>query len=75
MTTDRVYLYFGGIGEAKDRDHPKCARVVKLGDDMISLKGDPVEIDAPAMFEDSGINKINGKYYYAATVQTSGWCR
>lgn len=66
------YLYFGGIGEAKDRDHPKCARVVKLGDDMISLKGDPVEIDAPAMFEDSGINKINGKYYYSYCTNWDG---
>lgn len=59
------YLYFGGIGEAKDREHPKCIRVVKLGDDMISLAGDPVEIDVPAPFEDSGINKIDGKYYYS----------
>lgn len=59
------YLYFGGIGEAKDREHPKCIRVVKLGDDMVSLKGDPQVIDAPAPFEDSGINKINGKYYYS----------
>ena len=59
------YLYFGGIGEAEDREHPKCIRVVKLGDDMISLAGDPVEIDAPAPFEDSGINKIDGKYYYS----------
>lgn len=59
------YLYFGGIGEAEDREHPKCLRVVKLGDDMISLAGDPVVIDAPAPFEDSGINKINGKYYYS----------
>lgn len=59
------YLYFGGIGESEDREHPKCIRVVKLGDDMISLAGDPVEIDAPAPFEDSGINKIDGKYYYS----------
>ena len=42
------YLYFGGIGEAEDREHPNCIRVVKLGDDMISLKDDPVVIDAPA---------------------------
>lgn len=59
------YLYFGGIGELEDREHPKCIRVVKLGADMISLDGEPVEIDAPAPFEDSGINKINGKYYYS----------
>ena len=59
------YLYFGGIGDAEDREHPNCSRVVKLGDDMVSLKGDPVTIDAPGMFEDSGINKIGDKYYYS----------
>lgn len=62
------YLYFGGFGDAKDaayNKNPKCARVIKLGDDMISTVGDAVTIDAPYMFEDSGINKINGKYYYS----------
>ena len=66
------YLYFGGIGEAEDREHPKCIRVVKLGDDMISLKEDPVVIDAPAPFEDSGINKFNGKYYYSYCTNWDG---
>ena len=66
------YLYFGGIGEATDREHPKCIRVVKLGDDMISLKEDPVVIDAPAPFEDSGINKFNGKYYYSYCTNWDG---
>ena len=32
---------------------------------MISIVGTPVEIDAPWLFEDSGINKINGKYIYS----------
>ena len=61
------YLYFGGIGD-KPEDfikNPKCGRVVKLADDMVSLAGDPVTIDAPYMFEDSGINKIGDKYYYS----------
>ncbi|MDY4875359.1 MAG: family 43 glycosylhydrolase, partial [Eubacterium sp.] len=66
------YLYFGGIGEAEDREHPNCIRVVKLGDDMISLKEDPVVIDAPAPFEDSGINKFNGKYYYSYCTNWDG---
>lgn len=68
----RAYLYFGGIGESEDRDHPKCNRVVELNDDMISLKGDPVEIDAPGAFEDSGINKIGGKYYYSYCTNWDG---
>ncbi len=59
------YLYFGGIGDAEDRVHPNCIRAVKLGDDMISLADDPVTIDAPYAFEDSGINKIGDKYYYS----------
>ena len=66
------YLYFGGIGESEDREHPKCIRVVKLGDDMISLKGEPEVIDAPAPFEDSGINKIGDKYYYSYCTNWDG---
>ena len=31
---------------------------------MISIVGTPAEIDAPYLFEDSGINKINNLYYY-----------
>ncbi|MCR5285405.1 MAG: family 43 glycosylhydrolase [Treponema sp.] len=58
------YLYFGG-GHQKDVAHPKSARVAALNDDMISLAGDPVEIDAPWLFEDSGINKIGNTYYYS----------
>ncbi len=58
------YLYFGGgVPEGKTAD-PGTARVVKLGDDMISLAGDPQTINPPYLFEDSGINKIGNKYYY-----------
>ncbi len=66
------YLYFGGIGEAEDRDHPRCNRVVKLADDMVHLAGDPVEIDAPGAFEDSGINKFGDKYYYSYCTNWDG---
>ncbi len=58
------YLCFGGgVPEGKTAN-PGTARVVKLGDDMISLACDPQTIDAPYIFEDSGINKIGNKYYY-----------
>ncbi len=58
------YLAFGGgVPEGKDA-MPATSRIVKLGDDMISLAGDPVTIDAPYLFEDSGINRIGDKYYY-----------
>jgi len=59
------YLYMGG-GVPNGRDaNPKTIRVVKLGDDMISLAGNPETIDAPYSFEDSGINKIGNTYYYS----------
>lgn len=66
------YLYFGGIGEAEDREHPNCIRVVKLTDNMIGLKEEPQVIDAPAPFEDSGINKFNDKYYYSYCTNWDG---
>lgn len=58
------YLAFGGgVPEGKTAA-PGTGRIVKLGDDMISLDGDPQMLDVPYLFEDSGINKINGKYVY-----------
>ncbi len=60
----RAYLYFGGGVPEGQAEHPHTGRCVELGDDMISIKGEPVEIDAPYLFEDSGIHKFNNKYYY-----------
>jgi arabinoxylan arabinofuranohydrolase len=60
-----AYLYFGGGVPKGSEAHPRTARVVKLGNDMASLEGDPVTIDAPYMFEDSGINRIGNTYYYS----------
>lgn len=72
----QAYLYFGGgiptVDGVEQTDHPKTARVIKLGDDMISTVGEAVEIDAPALFEDSGIHKYNGKYYYSYCSNFSG---
>lgn len=62
------YLYFGGgLPSHSEEDvlHPRTARVIRLGDDMISIVGEAVSIDAPALFEDSGIHKYKGKYYYS----------
>ena len=59
------YLYFGGgIPTGREAD-PGTARAVRLGADMISLDGDPVAIDAPWLFEDSGINRIGDTYVYS----------
>ena len=59
------YLYYGGGVPEGQREHPNTARVIQLGDDMISTVGDAKTIDAPAMFEDSGIAKIGDTYYYS----------
>ncbi len=61
------YIYFGGGVPTPDMaSNPGTARVAKLGADMISLDGDPRPIEnVKYLFEDSGINKINGTYYYS----------
>ncbi|MFC7679851.1 family 43 glycosylhydrolase [Paenibacillus sp. GCM10028914] len=65
------YLYFGGGlpgGNNPTQEqiaNPKSGRVIQLGEDMISTVGSAELIDAPYLFEDSGIHKYNGKYYYS----------
>ena len=67
------YLYFGGGtpagGDAaqgtSNHPEPGTIRGVKLGADMTSLDGNPVDFPVPFSFEDSGINKISGKYVYS----------
>lgn len=61
------YLYYGGgiPGDSEeDKNHPMTGRVVKLKDNMVEVDGDAQVIDAPGLFEDSGIHKHDGKYYY-----------
>ena len=68
------YLAFGGGVPDGNQAAPGTGRIVRLGEDMISLAGDPVRLDVPWLFEDSGINKIGGKYIYSycSNWQTSG---
>lgn len=68
------YLYFGGGVPEGRTANPGTIRCVQLGEDMISIVGTPQVIDAPYVFEDSGMNKINGKYYYnyCSNWQTDG---
>ena len=63
----RAYIYFGGgVPSPEAASNPGTARVCELGDDMISLKGEPKPIENVSyLFEDSGINKIGGTYYYS----------
>lgn len=60
----RAYLYFGGGVPEGKAAAPGTGRVVELGADMISIVGEPRTIDVPYLFEDSGIHKSGGRYYY-----------
>ena len=66
------YLYFGGGVPSGRQQNPGTIRAVKLGYDMISLAGTPVTIDAPWVFEDSGINKVGNTYFYSYCTNWSG---
>ena len=59
------YIYFGGGVPEGQAAHPLTGRCAQLGDDMISLATVPVVIDAPYLFEDSGIHKYGDTYYYS----------
>lgn len=61
----KAYIYFGGGVPKGKKAMPNTARAAELGEDMISIKGVPVPIEAPYIFEDSGINKIGDTYYYS----------
>lgn len=61
----KAYLYFGGGVPGGREEMPLTSRVVELGEDMMSLAGTPEIIEAPYIFEDSGINKIGDTYYYS----------
>ena len=58
------YLAFGGGIPDGMQAAPGTARIVRLAYDMIHLDGDPVRLDVPWLFEDSGINRIGNRYYY-----------
>jgi arabinoxylan arabinofuranohydrolase len=60
-----AYLYFGGGIEGLSAADPGSARCVQLGSNMISIVGEPKQIRPPYLFEDSGINKVGGKYIYS----------
>ena len=59
------YLAFGGGVPEGRQAQPGTGRIVRLGEDMISLDGDPVTLDVPWLFEDSGINRIGDQYVYS----------
>jgi len=65
--TGEAYLTFGG-GDVKGTNtalHPGNARIVKLGDNLISLGSEIKKIDAPCHFEANELNYIGGKWVYS----------
>ncbi|AIQ47403.1 arabinoxylan arabinofuranohydrolase [Paenibacillus sp. FSL R7-0273] len=58
------YIYFGGGVPEGEYAEPGTARMMRLGDDMISVTGTAEVIAAPFMFEDAGIHKRDGLYYF-----------
>lgn len=44
------------------------ARIMKLGNDMISIEGSPAKIEAPHHFEANELNYINGSYVYTYNI-------
>lgn len=59
------YLYFGGgVPEGKE-EMPNTARVVQLGDDMISLAGTAQVVEAPWFFEAAFVHRIGDTYYFS----------
>lgn len=59
------WLTFGGGKASGGTDYmPGSARIVKLGDDMLSFASEITEIPAPYFFEASELNYINGTYVY-----------
>lgn len=61
----KAYIYFGGGVPQGKASHPMTGRCCELGEDMMSLVGVPTVIDAPYLFEDSGIHKYGDTYYYS----------
>ena len=64
----QAYLFFGGGGSGED---PGNARRVKLGNDMISLVGDPEVWKVPYLFEASDMKKINDVYYFSYSANSA----
>ena len=72
MDGKNAYLYFGGgVPDGKDKN-PGTARCVKLASNMTAIVGSVEKINPPYLFEDSGINKVGGKYLYSYCANWSG---
>lgn len=57
----QAYLYFGG----GDRENGTNLRVIKLNENMISVSGSAVTINAPESFEAAFMHKQGNTYYFS----------
>lgn len=60
-----AYLTFGGGDVTGTELQPGNARIVRLGQDMISLDSDIKPISAPCHFEANELNYIGSKWYFS----------
>ena len=59
----KAYLYFGGGVPEGREEMPNTGRVVELGEDMISLAGTPIVVEA-LIFEVAYVHRMDGTCHY-----------
>jgi len=63
-TDTGIIAYGGGVPDGQAAN-TKQGRIAKLGDDMISIVGTPIDPGTPYLFEDSSMIKIGNTWYYS----------
>lgn len=63
-TNTGIIAYGGGVPSGQEA-LTKQGRIAKLGDDMISIVGTPVDPGTPYLFEDSSMIKIGDNWVYS----------
>lgn len=63
--TDTGIIAYGGGVPSGQAANTKQGRIAKLGSDMISIVGTPIDPGTPYLFEDSSMIKIGNTWYYS----------
>ena len=63
-TDTGIIAYGGGVNKGQEA-WTKQGRIAKLGEDMISIVGTPIDPGTPYLFEDSSMIKIGDTWYYS----------
>ena len=63
--TDTGIIAYGGGVPNGQAAQTKQGRIAKLGSDMISISGTPIDPGTPYLFEDSSMIKIGNTWYYS----------